>query len=568
MFYSESLLAKTGPLARVWLAANLERKLTKQNVLQSDIDNNVRDIIGSGQAPMALRLSGQLLLGVVRIYSKKAKYLFDDCSEALGKLKMAFRPGNVDLPANQLLASNANALTLPDQITEQDLFAPLPDPADLFRDPGLNLNDDHNFLDFETSQLMPEAQRTPTSSRRSRPMAGLEQDDLDLDLGFDEPSIELGRANKSALPDGPSLLQDDLGLDFGFGDTTVEQDNTIRGAQDDVPMHDDEPVESNNGPPQSGAPLQERDDSFQLNGTALDEVDETAVQAAQRVKRRKVLHQDVEIELDKKQIQKQQEDRSAITRAPSYLPQDPFLLHLLEAQRSGAFVSNIMGDGRMVGLAPQLHGICSIEVIRKIGERKRKRDSGIADMDTSEEQIQSSPQLNNVGDEDFINIGDQDGFGGDTSLEHGTLAIMDEDEIDRIAAQDIDGPSTVGPSFDHTEAPLLHPSQSGPVSVGTKTTVAALRNHFAPGHTGNEPPTPSKRTRAEARFADLCPTETTKRSEATKMFFELLVLGTKDAVKIEQEKGKGLDGDIRVRGKRGLWGSWAEMGQSQVVTTL
>ena len=37
---------------------------------------------------MALRLSGQLLLGVVRLYSRKAKYLLDDCNEALLKIKM------------------------------------------------------------------------------------------------------------------------------------------------------------------------------------------------------------------------------------------------------------------------------------------------------------------------------------------------------------------------------------------------------------------------------------------------------------------------------------------------
>ena len=43
---------------------------------------------------MALRLSGQLLLGVARIYSRKAKYLMDDCSEALVKIKIAFRSGN------------------------------------------------------------------------------------------------------------------------------------------------------------------------------------------------------------------------------------------------------------------------------------------------------------------------------------------------------------------------------------------------------------------------------------------------------------------------------------------
>lgn len=45
-------------------------------------------IMGQDIMPMALRLSGQLLLGVVRIYGRKAKYLLDDCNEALLKIKM------------------------------------------------------------------------------------------------------------------------------------------------------------------------------------------------------------------------------------------------------------------------------------------------------------------------------------------------------------------------------------------------------------------------------------------------------------------------------------------------
>ena len=88
MFYSETLLSKTGPLARVWLSANLERKLSKSHILQSDIESSVHAIVDQGQAPLALRLSGQLLLGVVRIYSRKARYLLDDCNEALMKIKM------------------------------------------------------------------------------------------------------------------------------------------------------------------------------------------------------------------------------------------------------------------------------------------------------------------------------------------------------------------------------------------------------------------------------------------------------------------------------------------------
>lgn len=92
MFYSETLLSKTGPLARVWLSANLERKLSKSHILQSDIESSVSAIVDQGQAPMALRLSGQLLLGVVRIYSRKARYLLDDCNEALMKIKMVRLP--------------------------------------------------------------------------------------------------------------------------------------------------------------------------------------------------------------------------------------------------------------------------------------------------------------------------------------------------------------------------------------------------------------------------------------------------------------------------------------------
>ena len=54
MFYSEALLSKTGPLARVWLSANLERKLSKTHILQSSVKDSVDAIVNPDQAPMAL----------------------------------------------------------------------------------------------------------------------------------------------------------------------------------------------------------------------------------------------------------------------------------------------------------------------------------------------------------------------------------------------------------------------------------------------------------------------------------------------------------------------------------
>ncbi|KAF9973306.1 sister chromatid cohesion protein 1 [Actinomortierella ambigua] len=143
MFYSEAILAKKGPLAKVWLAAHWERKLSKNQLLQTNLSNSVDAIMGVDQAPMALRLSGQLLLGVARIYSRKAKYLQEDCNEALVKIKVAFRAAEDDqldkvgrgtlndmATADQARAA-FNAITVPDNMTELDLLIPAQGGFDL-----------------------------------------------------------------------------------------------------------------------------------------------------------------------------------------------------------------------------------------------------------------------------------------------------------------------------------------------------------------------------------------------------------------------------------------------------
>jgi cohesin complex subunit SCC1 len=115
--------------------------VTLETLLRSLNDDSVDAIMGQEIEVMALRLSGQLLLGVVRIYSRKAKYLLDDCNEALLKIKMvcvllepsgsvlpigsvqAFRPGVVDLTDDQL-AVNRNAITLPTSNLDLDILLP------------------------------------------------------------------------------------------------------------------------------------------------------------------------------------------------------------------------------------------------------------------------------------------------------------------------------------------------------------------------------------------------------------------------------------------------------------
>ena len=45
MFYAHFVLSKKGPLARIWLAAHWDKKLTKAHVFETNIDSSVEAII-------------------------------------------------------------------------------------------------------------------------------------------------------------------------------------------------------------------------------------------------------------------------------------------------------------------------------------------------------------------------------------------------------------------------------------------------------------------------------------------------------------------------------------------
>jgi len=85
MFYSDLVLAKKGPLANVWLAAHLTSKLSKSQIFDTNIEGTVQSI-AQPEFPLALRVSGHLLLGVVRIYDRQLMYLFADCNYARASL--------------------------------------------------------------------------------------------------------------------------------------------------------------------------------------------------------------------------------------------------------------------------------------------------------------------------------------------------------------------------------------------------------------------------------------------------------------------------------------------------
>ncbi|EFO83059.1 CRE-COH-1 protein [Caenorhabditis remanei] len=97
MFYADFVLSKKGPLSKVWLAAHWEKKLSKAQICETDVNEAVNEIMKPKQN-LALRTTGHLLLGICRVFSRKTKYLLADTNEAFLKIKLVFRNGALDQP--------------------------------------------------------------------------------------------------------------------------------------------------------------------------------------------------------------------------------------------------------------------------------------------------------------------------------------------------------------------------------------------------------------------------------------------------------------------------------------
>ncbi|XP_027342226.1 sister chromatid cohesion 1 protein 3 [Abrus precatorius] len=112
MFYSQTFLARKGPLSTVWIAAHLQNRLKKSHCTATHIPSTVQHIMDPG-VPIALRMSGHLLLGVVRIYKMKVDYLLDDSNAVVMALIKALDSIKFAAPEDARQAS-FQAITLPE----------------------------------------------------------------------------------------------------------------------------------------------------------------------------------------------------------------------------------------------------------------------------------------------------------------------------------------------------------------------------------------------------------------------------------------------------------------------
>ncbi|EDW37982.1 GL12358 [Drosophila persimilis] len=269
MFYEHIILAKKGPLAKIWLAAHWDKKITKAHVFETNIEKSVEGIL-QPKVKLALRTSGHLLLGVVRIYSRKAKYLLADCNEAFVKIKMAFRPGMVDLPEGHREA-NVNAITLPEVFHDFDTALPELNDIDIeaqfsinqsradeitmredYGSLSISLHDD-GFGDIGFEAETPEIMRGSLSTNINDKLF---DSDVLADIESDDPNargtqaeISGDRLDGDGFGDSfgqPELFEDDL---FGEPTQPAEQTKTDTAVVNMPDDSDDDGIDNFNNLP-------------------------------------------------------------------------------------------------------------------------------------------------------------------------------------------------------------------------------------------------------------------------------------------------------------------------------
>uniref|UniRef100_A0A7N0T355 Uncharacterized protein n=1 Tax=Kalanchoe fedtschenkoi TaxID=63787 RepID=A0A7N0T355_KALFE len=206
MFYSHQILARKGPLATVWIAAHLQHRLKKPHYNSVDITSTVDRIIFP-EAPIALRMSGHLLLGVVRIYSKKVDYLYHDCNDAMVKVSKAFAPTHVNL-TDAAASAPPDDVTLPERFeldalklddftfTERDVDIYIRSPEDITLPDPTPLNMDHYVaITFEDIDMTP-------SGDYVHGLDGVRERDTPQPAGADgtDSSGRAGSGNGTELP--------------------------------------------------------------------------------------------------------------------------------------------------------------------------------------------------------------------------------------------------------------------------------------------------------------------------------------------------------------------------------
>ncbi|QID84200.1 sister chromatid cohesion protein 1 [Saccharomyces pastorianus] len=226
------LATNKGPLAQIWLASNMSN-ISRGSAIQTHIAESAKEIAkasGYGDETenvehITLRTSGELLQGIVRVYSKQATFLLTDIKDTLTKISTLFKTNQgVHVTVSRLnTVTRVDQLILEDAVTEREVLVT----------PGLEFLDDTTIpvglMAQENSMERKVQGAAPWDTslevgRRFNPDEDLEHNHMSsMDLDFD---IEEGPMTSKSWEEGTrqsshnfgaheNFIQDD---DFPLGD--------------------------------------------------------------------------------------------------------------------------------------------------------------------------------------------------------------------------------------------------------------------------------------------------------------------------------------------------------------
>ncbi|KAJ4321069.1 R8 protein [Fusarium piperis] len=221
MFYSHEILSDTQyGVATIWLVATvgttIQRKVTRKAIQEVNVPKACETIIHPG-APLALRLQGNLLYGVSRVFAQQCRYVLLDAEKTQSDMMTFFRVMQTNETDPRAGKTKRHNITLQDD-PNFDPFNSVPNPDLLTSANDLILFSNRFSFQHNVSQMTPLTQGTD-SSGRNHSLLGLDLPQSSHSGGNYRLPTDLNQDSPFAKPFNP---QDPL-TDFDpFGGDELE----------------------------------------------------------------------------------------------------------------------------------------------------------------------------------------------------------------------------------------------------------------------------------------------------------------------------------------------------------
>ena len=238
----------SGPLAQIWLAANMSN-IPRGSILQTSIEDSAKEIakasgcettIEQAAESITLRTSGELLQGIVRVYSKQAGFLLSDIKDTLTKITALFKAhSRINVTINRISTiAKVNQLVLEDTVTEREVLATpsLDFLVENHTSKKTLLNEHNSILRDVHGARTTEGDHSLEVGRRFNPDGDFEHNSsaLALDFDIDDGPHGLEISNEGTREDHISnKMRDVNNMDFPIDEPLDDNDNWDLGINED-----------------------------------------------------------------------------------------------------------------------------------------------------------------------------------------------------------------------------------------------------------------------------------------------------------------------------------------------